>query len=173
LAFGGVSSDHASFGWRLKSPGSRPPGSYLVTPEGLEPLGQGSLATDLDATARFISPAAAHVIFDNVDPPSSKPQLEPGAPAAGTAAIYDRSPGGPTRVVSLLPGDVTPAAGQHAAYQGAAPDGSAVVFNLGGTLYVRSDNAETVAIAAAPNNFAGISADGSRVYSPASPAWSR
>jgi NHL repeat-containing protein len=110
-------------------------------PEGLfELIGCGSLGVDPEANARWITEKATHIVF------SSREQLEPGAPPSGTEAVYDRSPGGPNQVVSLLPGDVIPGAGQDAQYQGTSADGSTVAFKLGGTMYLRSDNTATLPI---------------------------
>jgi phosphodiesterase/alkaline phosphatase D-like protein len=136
--------------------------NYLRAPDGSFTLiGQGSLGVDPAAQARWITPNAGHVIFDNAAPTASSPakvQLEPDAPPTGTRTLYDRSPGGPTHVVSLLPGNLTPAAGQNAIYRGASQDGSAVAFEIsdGSTLgdayaptYVRLDNTTTDLAAAA------------------------
>ncbi len=122
----------------LRLPGGVVDEACSPEPEGLfELVGCGSLGTAPEANARWITAGAGHVVFTATE------QLEPGAPPSGTEAIYDRSPGGPTQVVSLLPGEVTPAAGQNAAYQGASADGTAVAFKLGSTMYVRSDNTNT------------------------------
>lgn len=134
-------------------------GAHLGTPAGFELLGKGSLGTDPGAVGRFLSDGGSHVIF------SSKAHLEPEAPAAGTEAIYDRTANSSdAQVVSMTPGETPFGAGEDATYVGSSQDGSAVVFEVGGALYLRRDNAETLAIAAAPNTFAGISADGTRVF---------
>ncbi|MGN6814572.1 MAG: TolB family protein, partial [Solirubrobacterales bacterium] len=78
--------------------------------------------------------------------------------------VYDRTPGGPTRVVSLLPGDVTPAAGEDAFYQGASKDGAIVAFKVKGTLYVRIDNASTEKVTEAESTFGGFSDDGRYLF---------
>ena len=176
---GGVSADQGYSFWAAKA-GEHATGSldpeegvanarYLALPEpganpacGPEPggrfelIGCGSEGTDPEAIGRFISPGAAHVIF------LSAAHLEPGAPAKGTTAIYDRSPGGATHVVSLLPGDITP--GGSATYLGVSADGSAVAFGLGGTLYVRRDDAQTLEATGGPYTFAGLSGDGKRIF---------
>jgi hypothetical protein len=156
----GVALDQLYSFWRI-SPletfeGTLEKGRYLRTPAGFEPIGQGSLGTDLDAEGRFITAGAEHVILE------SKAHLEPSAPPAGTTALYDRTPGGPTHVVSLLPGEATPAA--NASYVGATEDGAAILFRVDGALYLRRGNTETVKVADAPNTFAGISEDGERVF---------
>ena len=61
-------------------------------------------------------------------------------------------------MVSLLPGDVTPASG--AEYQGASADGSTVVFEVDGAMYERHDHAETRQVAPPGATFAGVSGDG-------------
>jgi hypothetical protein len=135
-------------------------GTFLRAPAGFEPLGQGSLGTDLDAFSHYVSAGGAHVIF------SSKAHLEPDTPAAAanTNAIYERAAGQTTaKVVSLKPGNTPFGSGENAAYLGSTEDGEAIAFKVGGTLYLRQ-NDETVEIAEGPNTFAGISADGTRVF---------
>lgn len=140
----------------------KPDGSY-------EPIAEGSLGDDPRSEGFLITPGATHVIFDTSRGGDEAIQLEPSAPETGTVAIYDRTPGGPTRVVSLLPSG-TPAAGQNAAYQGAAADGTVVAFKFisngvfEAPLYVRVDNAHTYEVTAAENTFAGISQDGAQVF---------
>jgi hypothetical protein len=173
---GGVSSDHAytfieahpvpeEFSGTLAEEGDA---SYLGNPDGsFELLGIGSLGTELVAQGRFISPGGEHVIFTTGDGewcfgPCPINQLEPAAPPTGTATVYDRSADGPTRVVSLLPGNLTPAAGENAEYQGTSTDGTLVAFKVGGTMYVRIDNAETKEVTSEPSTFAGVL--GGRVF---------
>lgn len=132
----------------------------LRTPDGgYQRLSQGSLGTDIGGRAYYVSPAGDHIIFSNQSQstgPStvgSVTQLEPDAPPTGTGALYDRDVDGPTHVVSLLPGDVTPQAGEPAKFQGTSKDGSTVAFLLAGAgtsgqftypgLFVRLDNTTT------------------------------
>jgi hypothetical protein len=113
-------------------------------PQGLfELIGCGSDGTDPEASVKWITEKASHIVF------TSKEQLEPAAPPAGTQAVYDRSLGGSTHVVSLLPGNITPGSGQNALYQGASVDGSTVAFKLpaNGALYARTDNVATIGAA--------------------------
>jgi len=162
---------------------------YLGDPSGhFELTGVGSLGVERLVQGRYISPGGKHVIFSTGRSPAASgwcyhfhhppahicpvAKLEPDAPPAGTGAIYDREADGPTHVVSLLPGDVTPAAGEEAFYQGAAADGSSVAFTIGepllGTLYIRvnngAENAKTEKVSANPTTFGGISDDGRYLY---------
>jgi len=150
----GVAPDQLSSFWTIYPAGTTE--RYLRTPTGFEPIGQGSLGTDIKADGQFLSAGGAHVIF------RSKAHLEEEAPAAGTMAIYERAAGSSNaRVVSLLPGDVTPAS--DAQYINSSEDGASILFEVGGALYLRRDGVETVKVADAPNTFAGIAEDGSRV----------
>ena len=119
----------------------------LRTPQGYERLAKGSLGEDDAATADWVSAGAAHVIF-TVNPLSeSEPKLEPEAADSGPT-IYDRTPGGPTHVVSLLP------SGQAATsprFLEATKDGGEVAFETGSNqganaIYVRRDNAVTAEV---------------------------
>lgn len=190
---GGFSSDHGYSFWdvvgdegSLANPVPSPVGgeaTYLQVPPGVTPspncaaeaepegrfewLGCGSLGFEPRARGHWIGPGGAHVIFDTLGFVGTpiKQQLESCAPPTGTGAIYDRTPGGPTRCVSLLPGDVTPAKGEDASFLGASADGRAVGFSIGGSLYVRVDNAETFEIAGGGGaELGGIAADGSRAF---------
>jgi Tol biopolymer transport system component len=177
---GGVSSDHQytfiearpglpeEFGGSLGEEGDA---TYLGNPNGsFELLGVGSSGTERPVQGRFISPGGQHIIFSTGDSewcvvtecPTA--QLEPSAPPTGTAAVYDRAPDGPTQVVSLLPGNVTPGSGENAAYQGTSADGSVVAFKIAGTLYVRVEDSETKKVTEAPSTFAGLSADGGQIF---------
>jgi hypothetical protein len=127
-------------------------GHFLRTPSGDEPLARGSLGDDPDGEPIQFFPHGSHILFE------SEKQLEPDAPQLapaifGNEIIYDRTPGGPTHVVSLLPGNVTPTRGMG--FVGASPDGSDVAFTPEvrffvskgfGTLYVRRNNEETVEV---------------------------
>jgi streptogramin lyase len=163
---GGSSSDHryafwtgSSFGGSLEA--DSPQATYLRHPDGsFELLGQGSLGEDLAATGRWIGGDGGHVIFTTK--PGSAVQLEPNGPAAGIAAIYDRTPDGVTHVVSLLPGEVVPTS--NSKYLGVSADGSAVFFEVGGKLYERRDNAATLEVAPGGSTFAGASEDGGRAF---------
>jgi hypothetical protein len=158
---------------------------YLGDPSGhFELTGVGSLGVERLAEGRYISAGGKHVIFSTGTHPEESgwceeyneppkyicpvAKLEPDAPPTGTGAIYDREADGPTHVVSLLPGDVTPAAGQNAIYQGISADGSTVAFIIGNTLYVRVNNgaadATTEQVSAGPAPFGGISGDGRYLF---------
>ena len=181
---GGISSDHLYGFWNVEGehgtlavPGSE--GNYLRVPAGspepssncapaaeseggVEWIGCGSLGFDSRARGKWISPGGEHVIFaTETNNGATAKQLEPCGPPTGKNAIYDRIPGGPTRCVSLLPGDITPADG--ADYLGATPDGRAIVFAAAG-IFVRLDNTRTIQISGNGSVFGGISADGDRAF---------
>jgi hypothetical protein len=161
---GGVSADHGFLFWNVLPPdrgsallnGKRT--DYVRYPDGTSQLvGRGSLAEDQLAVGKFIAKDGTHIVF-TTEP--SGIQLEPDSPPAGTIAVYDRTPDETTHVVSLLPGNVTPAAGQNARYVGVSADGSAVAFEIGSTLYLRRDDAETIEVVQGASAFAGVSEDG-------------
>jgi hypothetical protein len=165
----GTSPDHGYSLWDVggtKGTLANEPGAqanatmnYLRGPGGsIEPVGVGSMGSDPRAKGRWVSAGAGHLIFTAKDV-----QLEADAPPSGTEAIYDRSPGGPTRVISLLPNDVPQAVGENAEYLGAAAQGDAVAFRIGGGLYERVGE-KTVRVADEPVSFAGLSADGGRAF---------
>lgn len=153
---------------------------YLGDRDGhFELTGIGSLGVERLAQGRYISPGGQHVIFSTGRSQVESgwcfraelggaqclvKKLEPEAPPSGTGAIYDRAADGPTQVVSLLPGDLTPAAGEDALYQGVSVDGASVAFKVEGTLYVRVANAKTAEVAAGNPTYGGISDDGSYVF---------
>jgi hypothetical protein len=164
---GGISADHGYAFTHLHNE------SLLVYPDdSLELVGRGQLGTEPLAQGRYISPGAEHVVFSTGNGGGSQwcsgscvvARLEPNAPPTGTGAIYDRSPGGPTNVISLLPGNLTPGAGHNASYLETSADGSAVAFRIDGILYVRRDDVETKEVSAGQTAFAGLSADGSYLF---------
>jgi hypothetical protein len=183
-AFGGASSDHHAF-WRSGAP-QLDPGSLVLDPDGAtyirspegsyQLVGEGSTGVDPNPNVHWMTAGLGHVVF------SSKVQLEPDAAPLGpggsffltpntsahpSAAIYDRTPAG-LEVVSLLPGGMMPPAGTTTYYRGVSADGSAVFFNVDGTLYVRLDNATTLPLATVtePSKvvFQGSSRDGSTSF---------
>lgn len=145
------------------------PTAYLHYPDGHSALiGRGSLRNDPRAGGKLISTQGSHVVF------TSSLRLEEQAPPEGTQAIYDR-PADPetgkeeTHVVSLLPEDETPAAGENAYYEGASLDGKGIAFKLGGaapasSLYLRYDNEKTYEAAGPGSTFAGVAEGGKRVF---------
>jgi hypothetical protein len=143
--------------------------TYLRYPDGhSEPVGRGSLATQPNVTVGLISADGSHLIFGTGSTGGSSAgpfdlQLEPSAPPDGTRAVYDRAPDGTLRVVSLLPGDITPAPGQSANFIGASLDGEGVAFKIADTLYLRYRNAATYEIGTGLA-FDGVSSDGSRLF---------
>jgi hypothetical protein len=158
---GGVEAQHRFSFWAIDDSAASF-SNYLRRPDGgIEPVGIGSLGTDLHAQGRWISPGGGHVIFVTGLGFTPAVQLEPQAPPGGTGAIYDRTPGGTSQVVSLLPGEITPSS--SAEYLGASKNGNAVAFEVNATIYERIDNARTVEVAK-DATYAGITADGSRVF---------
>ena len=138
-----------------------PAGGYnwLRLPNGsFEHVGLGSLGESPDACVGRITPNAGHVIFRTGCSSGATAQLEPGAPASGT--IYDRSPGGPTYVVSRLPNETI----TTGTYLGSSTDGSAVAFTSGPSLLVRLNNSATLPVTSSADTYAGIAGDGSAVF---------
>jgi WD40-like Beta Propeller Repeat len=188
---GGMSSDHGYifvYGGPVTNEGASfygtlHQGNYLGDREGnFELVGCGSLGCEPQAEGRYISSGGTHVLFStgklssgsqwcalaiSKSRPCPSKQLDSRAPPTGTGAIYDRAADGPTEVVSLLPGDVTPAAGEDAAYQGASVDGLVVAFEIKGTLYVRvrgSGASTTKKVTEAESVFGGLSSDGRYLF---------
>jgi hypothetical protein len=196
---GGVSADHryaftnarpayGGGGGATASGGSlaeKVDADYLGNPDGtFELVGIGTLGSEPQASGRYISTDGSHVIFSTGPAVGNKwcvregakcavRKLEPGAPPTGTGAVYDRAPDGPTRVVSLLPGDLPLAAGEDGEYQGASKDGRVVAFRVdegsGGpySLYVRVPDAgdgETLKVFEGQPAFAGISDEGRYLF---------
>jgi hypothetical protein len=183
---GGVSGDHRNSFWEARgNQGSftrteaaasatyirRQAGAIdpACSPEPAGPfefIGCGSLGTEPFAHGKWISADGAHEIFEtsnnNLAPGA---QLEPNAPPTGTGAVYDRTPDGITHVVSMLPEDKTPQAGEGASFLGSSADGTTVAFRVKGAMYVRLDNTQTRLVTAEQAAaFGGISGDGSRIF---------
>jgi DNA-binding beta-propeller fold protein YncE len=158
-----VAPDQLYSFWQIAeagAPGTLPPGRYLRTPGGFEAIGRGNLGEDLKAKPDYVNAGGSHVIF------SSSEYLEEGAAPQGTMTIYDRAAGtSQAQVVSLKPDGSAFDVGEDASYLGATLDGSSVAFEAGGSLYVwAAGTAATVKVANAPFRFAGVSADGRRVF---------
>ena len=164
--FGAVSPDQGYRFWAASGEGPTPHAQYIRYPDGHSAIvGTGSLGEDPNARGVFITEGGTHVVFQTeFIPPGIFPvQLEPQAPPAPTEAVYDRTPDGVTHVVSLLPGDETPAPLQHANFVGASPDGTGIAFRIGTTLYLRLGNEVTYDIGTGVT-FAGVSEGGGRVF---------
>jgi len=168
---GGVSPDQEFAFWKGEATlANFQRDSHIRYPDGhSEPVGRGSLGTDTVVEARLISENGTHTIFDTF--PKHAIRLEPEAPPAGTAAIYDRTRDETTHVetthvVSLLPNNVTPAAGENAHYLGASLDGEGVAFTIGdsGTLYLRQHDEATYEIGNGVTTYAGIAEGGGRIF---------
>jgi hypothetical protein len=187
---GGISPDHGYSFWNIEDGKGRLTNSatgyaqYLRVPPGIEAspncgieaepegrielIGCGSLGGEPQAAGDWISQNGEHVIFDTggkADPV----QLENCAPPTGIEAIYDRTPGGPTHCVSVPPADASPEskaqfATKNSLYKGTSADGTAVVFTIAGSIYVRLDNAETIEVAEGKTEFGGVSQNGDWVF---------
>jgi hypothetical protein len=156
---GALSPDLAYMGWHfggeLGGPGT---GEYVRYPDGtFHLIGEGVLANDQQPDVAYISQAGGHIIFSSIK------RLIAAAPEGTDLKIYDRTSDGVLHVVSLLPGDVAPAAGLSAEYEGRSDDGSSIAFELN-ALYVRVDNVETLVASPKGGEFAGFSADGRYLF---------
>jgi hypothetical protein len=182
---GGVSEDHdfsfwAANGTKGTLDNESRSAQYLHLEEGVdgspcasasspqfEYIGCGEEGIDPAAVGRWISSGGSHVIFtSSVHLAANAPPTTASDPGSGT--VYERRPGSMATVVSLLPADAVPASASEIFYEEASRDGSAVVFRIEGigptTLYERVQGAETLTVAEGPLTFAGIAANGSRVF---------
>ncbi len=174
----GFSADHLTSFWAVREGIVAEEGNYVRRSSGpldpdcspepggtLEVMGCGSLGTDPRAFGGWISPGAEHVVFATLNENGRLAQrLEPQAPPTGTGAIYDRTADGVTHVVSLKPDGTPFAEGEVAQYLGTSHDGTVVVFSVGGTVYARLDDSETVEVAEGGPRFAGIAEHGGRIF---------
>jgi len=154
----GLSPDQAYSFWQASADAA----VHIRYPDGhSELVGRGSLGEDPAVDGHLITEGATHIIFTTKE---SSVQLEPNAPPAGTGAVYDRSAEGPTHLVSLLPGNLTPAAKEDATYLGASEEGEGIAFSIKGTIYLRLHNEETFKVAGPGATFAGVADEGKRVF---------
>jgi hypothetical protein len=163
---GGVSPDqeYSFWGGQIEDePASLAP--HIRYPDGHSDLvGRGSLGTELKVNANLISENGSHVIFATVNGTKHPAvQLEENAPPEGTTAVYDRTADEVTHMVSLLPGDGTPKAGEGASYVGASYDGTGIAFRIGEVLYLRYHDEQTYEIGAGVA-YAGIAEGGGRIF---------
>lgn len=170
--FGATSPDQGYNFWAAEGEGSANIGGfpnqtfYVEYPDGQSELvGIGTEGFDQNAEGLFLTENATHIIFRTRNTPvgDKAQQLEPNAPPEGTGAIYDRSPGGKTFVVSLLPGSIPPQEGEDASYLGASADGAGIAFAIENTLYLRVDHEATYKIGENVT-FAGIAEGGRRIF---------
>jgi hypothetical protein len=159
---GSTSPDQGYSFWTAAGEGAAVSGNkatnYIRYPDGHSDLiGRGSMGEDPAALGKWISDGGSHLLFTSGVP------LEEGAPPAGTTAIYDRTADGATYVISLLPEEITPSEGEDAFFGGASPDGRGVLFEIGNTLYLRDNDAQTYEVAqeAVP---AGVADGGHRAF---------
>ena len=158
---GSTSPDQGYSFWQSDTSGTasveEKPTSYVRYPNGQSELvGRGTLGIDPLAQGKLISEDGGHILF------TSRVQLEESAPSGSDRKIYDRT-SDETRVLSLLPGDLAPAPGQDALYEGASLNGQGVAFRFGaGPLYLRYGN-ETYEVGAGAI-FAGLATGGQRMF---------
>ena len=84
------------------------------------------------------------------------------SPPAGTEALYDREAGSAAAELISTEPEGGPFEG-GLEYVAATEDGETVLFKAGGALYSHRGG-QTKEVAAEPNTFAGVSADGGRVF---------
>ncbi|HKH65242.1 MAG TPA: hypothetical protein VKA35_07245 [Solirubrobacterales bacterium] len=145
--------------------------NYLGNPDGTwELIGLGSLGTERLAEGHWITGDGTKLVFSTGSPTwciggvCEINQLEPNAPPTGAAAVYERAPDGPTRVVSLLPNEITPSAGEDATYRGVSRDASVIAFKIGETLYVRVDGEVTKSVVTGGFTFLGLGRTGKYLF---------
>ena len=193
---GGVSADHTDSFTRVGGTGGGEGVDLLRLPDGsFEPTAGNGAILEPDAQGRYITPSGGHVIFSTGPEEITQSYwcshettfcktrpLAPDAPPEGTGAVYDRPVGGAPHVVSLLPNEVTPTAGQQACYVGTSKNAASVAFKItantqvcvhmqagSATLYVRVHNGlpgaeETLEVAEGNPAFAGLSDDGRYLF---------
>ena len=164
---GSTSPDQGYLFWKAIGGGSAviegKDAHYVRYPDGHSALvGRGTdpETVDPEAIGKRITENGTHIVFQTQE--GIAIPLQPDAPPLGTGAVYDRTPDEVTHVVSLLPGDKTPAEGEDAEYINSSDDGEGIVFRVGATLYLRV--ADTTTYEIGEGVFAGVSEGGRRAF---------
>jgi hypothetical protein len=132
----------------LQAPFGGHDADYLRKPNGeFELIATGSLGSGQHSQGLLITPGGKHILFISATKlePLAKESEEGFEYGNQFGTIYDRSPGGPTKVVSLMPDGTTPPGLVH--FVGTSTDAADVSFSesttSGRRYFVRHDNTIT------------------------------